>query len=179
MESRPQICKSLYFLCLSCSGKKKTTPKKTPTTTKTTADLAGSKVPFQFISLQCSLRIPMTCGEWFIRIQWGKKMAETGLVIYYGTSSRFRDFWHAGGLSAKELLLICLQVQVLGWFGGNALWEPAETDGRQKSPLPERQGTWNLILANHPLPAKLQFSLTVSPKEDKYRNKILILSTFT
>ena len=51
-------------------------------------------------------------------------------------------------------------------------------DGRQKSLLPERQGTWNLILANQPLPAELQLSQTVSPNTDKYRNKILILSTF-
>jgi len=47
------------FLSLLRRRKKKKKRKK-----KSTAELAGSKVPFQFISFQCSLRIPVTYGEW-------------------------------------------------------------------------------------------------------------------
>lgn len=60
-----KTCASSVFPKLPCSEKKPHKPTlKKPNNKKTTADLAGSKVPFQFISLQCSLRIPMTCGEW-------------------------------------------------------------------------------------------------------------------
>lgn len=106
MESRPQVwitCAPSVLRHWSISSVLSPFPAQKK---KKNAELAESKVPFQFISFQCSLRTSITYGEWVDQNSM-KKMAETGLVIYYGIFSRFRDFWRAGDLSVKELFLIC------------------------------------------------------------------------